>query len=185
MLARLRQLYVPILTQITVPYLLLAMAVVAGATFIVTQFISSSVADRFTNQLIETAGLTAQSMVRQNQDLLQTLRLLSNIEGVGEAVQTGDSAALEGLVLPAAFNAKLQGLIVLRANGSNFLAVTLNPDSQNYESLVVPGSVTNLTFVRNVLNGVQDAAGDKFAGLVATDGGDFLFISGPIRGGNG
>jgi len=182
---RIRQIYVPILTQITVPYLLLAMAVATGATLIVTRLFFDSVEERFANQLVETAVLADESMVREEQNLLVNLRLLSNIQGVDAAVQAGDTVTLRELVLPTAFNSNVQAIVVLQERGRKLLAVQLNPENQNYETLSLNGDLASLPFVQNVLTGVEDDSGDKFGGLIATDLEDFLFISGPVRDANG
>ena len=65
MLKSLRRNYGSILTQITVPFVILALVVVAGGIYILTQVVVDSVGERFLNQLIDTARLAAEGMVRE------------------------------------------------------------------------------------------------------------------------
>jgi HD-GYP domain-containing protein (c-di-GMP phosphodiesterase class II) len=181
MLTRLRQAYVPIFTQITVPYILLGMLIAAGGTYIVSQIIFDSVEERFTNQLIETALLAKESLVREEEDLLEAVRLSSHIQGVDDAVQNRDFQELRDFVLPVAFNSSLEALAVLDARGFTLLALKLNDAGNEYESLSPTGGISNYSFVKDVLAGVADEAGDKYGGLVSTQAGDYFFVSGPIQ----
>jgi len=89
MLSRLRQAYIPLFTQITVPYILLALIIASGGTYLVTRLIFDSLEERFANQLIETAVLAKESLVRVEEDLLEAVRLASNIQGVDRVVRQG------------------------------------------------------------------------------------------------
>jgi HD-GYP domain-containing protein (c-di-GMP phosphodiesterase class II) len=180
MLDRLRKAYIPIFTQITVPYILLAMVIAAGGTFIVTSVIFDSVEERFTNQLIETALLAQESLVRQEEDLLEDLRLASNIQGVDLAVQSRDLEQTLILLLPAAYNAGVEALVVLDASGGELLSLQLNAESLQYEQLVSSAAYGGQDFVRRTLRGEVDEAGDKHSGVVHTEVGDYFFVSGPI-----
>ncbi|MEX1247179.1 MAG: HD domain-containing phosphohydrolase [Anaerolineales bacterium] len=180
MLSRLRQAYIPLFTQITVPYILLALAIAAGGTYIVTRLIFDSLEERFTNQLIATAILTEDSLVRAENDLLEALRVASHVQGVDLAVQAHDAAMLQQLVVPGAYNAGVEALAVLDSGGRPLVALVLNPEAQTYDPLQVSAPFRGTGFVQSVLSGQVDEDGDKFGGIVPTAMGDFLFIGGPI-----
>ncbi len=180
MISRLRQAYVPLFTQITVPYILLALLIAAGGTYIVTRLVFDSLEERFANQLIETAILAKESLVRVEDDLLEALRLASNIQGVDEALRQRDVASLQGLVLPGAFNTGVEALAILDSDGARLLSLYLNPETQNYDVLVESNPYRNQSLVQAVLSGQEDEAGDKFAAILPTQLGDYFFISGSI-----
>jgi len=174
---RIRQIYIPILAQITVPYILLAIALAVGGTYIVTQVVG----ERFTNQLIETGKIADENIVREEKDLLEALRLISNIQGVDAAVLQNDSQALQSLILPVAYNSNLEALAVVDVRGLVITSLELNPASQVYEVLVTSLPYHRLSFVAPVLAGRADELGDKYGGFVGTSAGRIFFVAGPIK----
>ena len=181
MISRLRSAYIPLFTQITVPYILLALVIAAVGIYVVTRVIFDSLEERFTNQLIETAILAKDNLVRTEDDMLGALRLAANIQGVPLAVEHGDAATLTVLVLPGAYNAGVEALVILDSGGTRLVSLYLNPETQNYEALQEDTPYRNLPFVRAVLSGNEDQAGDKFGGISPTILGNYFFVSGPIR----
>lgn len=177
-MAFLRRFYIPLLMQITVPYLLLALAVSAGATYIATSLILDSVEERFTNQLIASAIQVQESLVRKEDDILVNLRLLSNIQGVAGAVQAGNGEALQLLLLPVALNDGVEYLAVLSPSGQVLLSVELV--TGGYAAVNPPDQLARQPLVTNVLRGVVDASGDKFTALLEYPSGPVLMLSGPI-----
>ena len=180
MLSRLRQAYIPLFTQITVPYILLALIIASGGTYLVTRLIFDSLEERFANQLIETAVLAKESLVRVEEDLLEAVRLASNIQGVDRVVRQGTVEVLSELVLPGAYNTGVEALAILDGRGQRLLSLYLNPETQDYEVLRETAPYGDLAQVQAVLAGEADPAGDKFGGIVATALGDYFFVSGPI-----
>lgn len=174
----------PILAQITVPYILLAAALAVGGTYLVTQVVVDSVEERFTNQLIETGLLADENIVREEGDLLEALRLISNIQGVDAAVAQNDVQALQALILPVAYNSNLEALAILTRSGRVVTSLELNSASQVYETLHATISYSQLSFVAQVLLGSADELGDKYGGFAATSAGNIFFVVGPIKDAN-
>ena len=181
MLNRFRQAYIPILTQITVPYVILALIIAAGGTFIITRVIVDSVEERFTNQLAETQLLAKEGIVREEDDLLESLRLITHIQGVDQAVVERDANNLRNLALPAAFNANVEALVFVSPSGAQVMSLALDDTSQTYKSMVPENSYSNYSFLSQVRAEEIDEFGDKFSGIIVTDAGTFLFIAGPIE----
>src|SRR5512145_304709 len=77
---------VPIRAKIVLPYLILSLVLALGAAYLVTQIVFDSLEERFTNQLIESGKLSSEWMYREEERLLATLRLISNADGVSEAI---------------------------------------------------------------------------------------------------
>lgn len=185
MLAKFRRLYVPLFTQITIPFIMLALVVAAGGVYIVTRLIFDSLEDRFTSQLVETAVLAQDSIVRVEEDLLVALRLAGNIQGVDAALSERRAEDLQTLVLPAAYNEGTQALVFVDRAGVPVLSLYYLAETQAYEPLVFSQALASHPFVRSVLTGEIDDLGDKFVGIASTERGEMLFVSGPVTDGAG
>jgi HAMP domain-containing protein len=185
MFKRLRNISLPILTQITVPYVVLAVLVAAGGTYVINQVVVDSVQERFTNQLIATTTLAAESLVNQEQEMLESLRLISHVQGIGEAILAGSPAALEELATPLAFNAQVDAYAFVSTREVAILTRYLDNTNQRYIRLDTDQRLAETDFVQRVLAGEVDAVGDKFSDLVLTDQGLVYFIAGPVLDGTG
>lgn len=185
MLNRIRQAYIPILTQITVPYVILAILIAAGGTFIITRVVVDSVEERFTNQLIETGRLADEGIVREEEDLLESLRLVSHIQGVDVALEERDLTALRSLAIPVSFNAGVEAIVFVNGNGVSVLSLALDAETQTYTRMTPDNSYASFDFLNQVLAGQVDELGDKFSGIVSTSSGTFLFIAGPVQDADG
>src|SRR5690606_10576215 len=102
-----------------------------------------------------------------------------------EAIDVMDLERLRALVEPGAFNTGLPAWAVLQADGQALLSFELNGDSSAYEALTPQAGYGNLDFVQQALRGAEDQAGDKYAGLVATENGQYFFVSGPVYASDG
>lgn len=180
-----RRLYLPILAQITVPYIVVAILLALLGTFLVTRGVFDTVEERFTNQLLE-AGLRAdENIVREEASLLETLRLVSNIGGLDAAILNRQASTVEGLILPIAYNSNLEAFFILNMNGNPLASFAYDPETQIYEALQPAQPLNQLPFVASVLAGQVDELGDKFAGFITTDRGNLLLIAGPVKDASG
>jgi len=172
----------PVRIKITLPYLILALIFALAGAYIVSQVVLESVQERYLNQLVETGVRSADWMVRQEDNMLSTLRLAVNSQGVPEAVQNGDTETLRVLVLPLAVNAGEELVEILNTNGVSLLSMRLveGGGPADYTFSAGEESFKSLDFVQNVLQGQMDERGDKYAGVVRADWGDVFYISGPI-----
>ena len=73
---------IPIRFKITLPFLVLSLLIALAAAYIISQVVFDSLEERYTNQLIEAGKLSSEWMVREEDRLLGTLRLLSFSEGI-------------------------------------------------------------------------------------------------------
>lgn len=179
MLNWLRRFYIPVFVQITLPFMLLALAVSAGATYISTSLIVESVEDRFANQLIASALQVQDSLARKEDEMLADVRLLSNIQGVAEAIEAADEQQLRTLLLPLALNEGVEYLAVISPRAEVLLSVQLAGDS-GYTNVPPPPQIVSHPLVANVLAGLADAQGDKYTDVVGFPDGAKLVISGPV-----
>ncbi len=114
---------IPVRVKITFPYAVLAVLIILAAAYLGSQVALESVEERFVNQLIDTAKLSTELMVGEEDRMLSTLRLLLNTEGMVDAVSTGDSERLRSIVLPVAVNASEETVGILNAGGENILTL--------------------------------------------------------------
>jgi len=177
-----RPVRVPVRVKITLPYLLLTILFALGGAYVVSQVVMESVQDRFYNQLIETGRQSANWMVREEERLLETLRLVSNLQGVADAVERGNSERLRSLVLPVAVNAGEEALVLLDADGVSVLSLRRQPDGelQGYAASRGEAIFQQWDFVQQVAGGQVDSLGDKYAGVGHAPWGEYFYVSGPI-----
>ncbi|HXG23822.1 MAG TPA: hypothetical protein VNJ09_04645, partial [Chthonomonadales bacterium] len=77
---------VPIRTKLTVPYLVLSLFLAVAAAYLITQLVVENLQERFNKQLFEAGKISSELMVSYETELLETLRLLANAEGVPDAL---------------------------------------------------------------------------------------------------
>ncbi|MDD5371495.1 MAG: cache domain-containing protein, partial [Anaerolineaceae bacterium] len=118
---------IPVRLKITVPYMLLALAFALVGAYLVSQFVASSIQDRFNNQLVGSGKQAADWMVQEETRRLQTLRLIANTEGVAEAVKSGNAEALRQLVLPHFINSQEEAFEILDTSGASVLSLHRAP----------------------------------------------------------
>jgi len=173
----------PIRAKITVPYLVLSLVLALVAAYVITQLITENVQERFNKQLFESGKISSELIVGYETKLLETRRLLANVEGVPSAILSNDPVTLRSLTLGIIANDQQEAVEFLDAAGNHILSIHHRPggNPEDYEAST-GGQTTfsNLEIVQNVINGLTDTQGDKFADLVRADFGDFLYMSGPI-----
>ena len=175
---------VPIRIKITIPYLLLSIILAVAAAYIITQLIVENVEERFNKQLYEAGKISSELSVTYEPQLLETERLLANVEGVAAALRGNDPDALRSLTLGIIANDQQEAVEFFDQYGNHVLSVHHrrggNPEDY-YFSSGGQSVFTELELVEKVLAQESDGRGDKFAGLVDTDLGKVLYVSGPIH----
>jgi putative nucleotidyltransferase with HDIG domain len=178
-----RPVRIPIRLKITVPYLLLSIALAVAAAYIITQLIVENVEERFTKQLYEAGKISSELNVTYESQLLETQRLLANVQGVASAIQSKDADALRSLTLGIIANDQQEAVEFFDLQGDHILSIHHvsggNPEDYTFSS----GAQTTMTgsdIVQKVLAQESDERGDKYADLIDTDLGPVLYISGPV-----
>lgn len=171
-------------TKLVLPYVLLTLLLAIGGIFIVTRLVTSSVRERFVNQLYEAGRVAADGVVRREQQHLSALRLMAFTVGVPQAIDEHDSDRLSELLWPLALNEGVEAVVVLDENGREVVGLTRRSEGREY--VQTSGSdFSDYEFVSNVLQRDADQTGDKFVGLVDTSFGRYLFTAGPVEDGQG
>lgn len=178
-----RKVRVPIRTKLTFPYLLLTLILAIAAAFLITQLVVENVQERFDKQLFEVGKISSELMVTYESQLLETQRLLANVEGGPAALQARDPQQLRSLALGIIANDQQEAAEFLDLYGNHILSIRQIRGGNPEEYEVFTGgqtSFSSLEIVQNVLRGEVDARGDKFADFVETDEGRFLYVAGPM-----
>ncbi len=180
----LNRLRIPIRAKITLPYLLLAVALALGAAYVVTQIVFDTVEERFTNQLIEAGKLASEWMVREEDARLESLRLLVHAEGVAGAIEAKDAEKLRQLTYGIAVDHQEEAVEFLDREGNLLMAMRRRIGSdliEDYDfSKEGDGFYLQWDFVNNIYLRKVDSQGDKYSGYIQADWGDYFYVSGPI-----
>lgn len=170
-------------SKITAPYVLLSLAIAIGGAYIITQVILDSIEERFDNQVIETAQLTVEAFWREEENLLKTLRVIVNTEGMAQAALEKDPRDLRVLILPIFINFQDELVAILDKEGTSLLTIT-RPDNgllEGYTYTQGDQQFQEFTAVQSVLAELSDQAGDKFAGYMVFNSKTYFLISAPLR----
>ncbi len=172
-------------TKLTIPYIILALLIAIVGGIIVTQVLLGSLEERFTNQLIETRKLASESMVREEDRMLGTLRLISHTQAMAETILLEDGQKIIDLIYPISFNAGEEAVLVLDFHGKILATILKSAETGDYLFPQISDDLTKFPFVSKVLNRVVDAQGDKYSGFSFADWGNYFFVSGPVLDQNG
>ncbi len=170
--------------KLVIPYVLLTLATAMIGMFVITRLVASTLRERFANQMLEASRVAADSIVRRERVHLEDLRLMTFTQGVGEAMAGDEAGDLQQTLFPLVLNSGVQSLTVASAGGQELLSLIQDPATSEF--LVSRGAdLSQVELLAGPLAGRRDALGDKFAGLLSTIYGPYLFTAGPVRGGAG
>jgi putative nucleotidyltransferase with HDIG domain len=169
-------------TKITAPYFLLSLILALGAAYLSTKVIFDTTRERFTNQLIETRKLASVWISQEEDVLLEALRLYAHTRGVAEGIRDGASDDLRDWLFPLALNDGIEAVEVLDLEGVSVLSMRHIPGGriEEYEFSQGGSQCASWPIVKQVLEGISDASGDKYSSIVQASWGDYLYVSGPV-----
>lgn len=167
-------------TRLTVPYIVLTILLAMIGTYIITRLVTSSVGERFDNQLLEASRITADGIVQRERVHLANLRQMAFTEGVAEAIAGGEVDKARDLLWPLVLNNRIEALAIIDRDGKEMLTLVLDPQTNEYLSSRGK-DFSGIPLVRNILQRQSDNLGDKYADLLSTTLGPLLFTSAPVR----
>ena len=170
--------------KLIIPYVILTLLLAAVGTYVVTRLVTSSIRERFENQIYEASRVAADNIIRREQTHLINLRLMAFSQGVPEAFASRDTATLQSVFFTLADNNKTEIVTAIGLDSQELMTLGLNPTSGQY--LLTSGrDFSTFEPVQNVLKGVVDQRGDKFVGLLDTKYGPALFTTAPVHNASG
>jgi putative nucleotidyltransferase with HDIG domain len=186
---RFSRLRMPIRTKITLPYLFLSVLLAVGAGFLISNIVLDTLEARFKNQLAEVGQLSSELMVKEEDRLLENLRLLANTQGLAAALESRNPDELRTLAFGIAVNNQLEAVEFLDVDGNPALSMRHVTGSvvEDYNfSTGGDGNIYRLwDFVQKVLENREDPLGDKYSGYVEANWGRYFYVAGPVYGDSG
>lgn len=174
--------------RITLPFLLLALLLGLGASYLVIRLLRETSEERFLRQLANSGQLAADAVVRVETELLESQRLVANTDGVLAETVALDAEALRALVLPLVVNVGMDAVAIVDDAGLSMLSIRRNPEGGPgaYETVRGEAIYADWPAVRATLDILpREPTGDKEVGLgrVQSGGQDhqILFVVGPQR----
>jgi signal transduction histidine kinase len=183
-LSRLLSLFASLRAKLIIPYVVLTLLIAMVGVFVITNLVTSSVRERFINQLLEASRVAGDGIVRQERIHLEDLRLMAFTDGVAAALNDGDAPVLEELLFPIALNNNVEAVTAIDLMGTEIMTLAKHPTSGEYIASE-GGDFSQFNIVREILTSKQDQLGDKYAGLLETSFGPYLFTSAPVRDADG
>lgn len=171
-------------TRLTVPYILLTVLLALIGTYIVTRLVTSSVRERFDNQLLEASRVAADGIVQREKSQLAYLRLMVFTEGIPDALANRDVTRARELLWPLVLNNKIEALSIIDPYGKELITLIKNPDSDEYFTSRET-DFSSYSLISSVVLGRTDEFGDKYCQILPTDFGPYIFTSAPVRDSNG
>jgi len=166
-------------TKLIVPYALLTLVVAMVGVYIITRLVAGSFQERFGNQLAEASRVTADGVVRKEKKHLEDLRLLSFMDGVSAAIEGRDRDVLQATFEGIAINNNIDVIAALDTRGIGIITLTYDPEVGATE-FFIGDDYSSFEPVQSVISGQLDEVGDKFAGVLDTQMGKFIFTSAPV-----
>jgi two-component system NtrC family sensor kinase len=171
-------------SKLIIPFTLLSLVITVVGIFILTRLVTSSVRERFLNQLYEAGRVASDGIVLQEKEHLKDLRVMSYTSGVAHALINRDTDELEELLLPLAMNNQVEIVTIIDTNGIEIFSLGLDPFTGQY--LRSDGKdFSSFQPVEMILEGNVDEKGDKFVGLLQVKDGMALFTATAVRQSNG
>jgi len=178
-LSKLKDWFYGLRLQLIIPYVILTLVVSGIGIFIVTRLVTSTLRERFANQLLEASRVAADGIVNREEIHLDNLRLMAFTEGVSNALDTGNSNELKSLLFPLIINENVQLLTLTDRNGIEILSIIQDPLTGDYINSV-GADLAEMGLVRLPLIGFKDDVGDKFSAFDTTQFGTYLMTSAPV-----
>ncbi len=166
--------------KLILPYGVLTLILAMVGTYVVTQLATSTIRERFGNQLADAGNVARDGVVRRERAHLEDLRQIAFTIGVPDAVAAGDVARLQEFIVPLALNSSLDFVSVTDANGRGQLNLVRDPISGQYQ--VNQGDdLSQFEPVLKVLRGEQDSQGDKFVDFWRGASDSYLLTAAAVR----
>ncbi len=167
-------------SKIIVPYTLLTLIIAAIGAFIVTNLVTSSLSERFHNQLLDAGRIVAESMVDEEENRLAVLRVVANTNGVAQAILDNQQETLAGLVPQIVANSNMDAVHLLNKDGLEVFGWQRSLSANQTETRS-GANFAEIDPVLETLNGEEDGLGDKRTFVAQNSDSVMVFTIGPVR----
>ncbi len=178
------QVGVPLGLKLTLPFLIIVLLVALGSAAIAASYFNRQSQAGFDAQMGSAGKLASTWMTAQENQMVQTLRLVANAQNVSSLVQSGDSEGLRLLILPVAANSDEETIEILDAHGLSLLSLRKTPEDLPglYDAESGDTFFQQADFVKQAL---QSGAGARTTGFARAPWGNYFYVCSPITDSDG
>ena len=179
----LKNIHIPIRFKSTLPFLVLSILLALAAAYIISKVVFDSLEERYTNQLIEAGKLSSEWMVREEDRLLGTLRLLSFSDGISSIMSIDQAESIREKTLGIIVENQEEYVEFLDPFGNHILSIHHRPGGNIEDYTYVKGSgdlFKDQEYVSKIINKEVDFLGDKYSGYMSLDTDYVFYTSGPV-----
>ncbi|MCB0034453.1 MAG: HAMP domain-containing protein, partial [Anaerolineales bacterium] len=167
-------------SKIIFPYLLLTLIVAGVGAYVVTNLATSSLRERFDNQLLDAGRIVSESIVELEREQIRVHRTVTFTDGLGRALVERDIEELEEIIPPLALNNNVDLVSVLDQDGLEVFGWQRSPGSDVGLNTTL-NDFSTFQDVAFVLSGQTDNLGDKRVVLAELNGQLIVFTVGPVE----
>jgi putative nucleotidyltransferase with HDIG domain len=169
--------------KIVLPFLAVTLLLAAGGTYLTIRSSNRSLEDRLVAYLTDAAATARLALVREEDELLASLRAMAYTTGVPEALAAQDAETLSRLLVPIKMNDGLDLVQVHDTAGDAVWRLRHDPrlsGSTQFDLILTPIDYLS-DLLMPALAGQEDALGDKHVAVVSTPDGPVLAMSMALR----
>ena len=116
--------------KVALPFLLLTVVVSVIGVYVVTRLVTGSLAERLTNQLLESGRVVSDSFVRQEGHHISEARRIAYTDGLVKAVLNGDHQAAYQIAEPLFGTSSIENLIIVSPDGAEVVHLLKGADGK-------------------------------------------------------
>lgn len=116
--------------KVALPFLLLTVIVSVIGVYVVTRLVAGSLAERLTNQLLESGRVVSDSFVRQEGHHISEARRIAYTDGLASAVLNGDRQAAYQIAEPLFGTSTVENLIIVSPDGAEVVHLLKGQDGK-------------------------------------------------------
>jgi hypothetical protein len=181
-LGRLGALRIPVGYRIVFPFTALCLLLGIFVSVVASQQFGSAAAVRLDRQAMREQYAVGAAFASFEQRRLTVLRMLSSTDGTAQAVERQDAGALKTKLYPIVANQLpvVLTVSVVSTGGRELLRLTPDLEQPAHCFCSSGGDVADLPHVGQVLTGLQDSRGPKYADAARIDGAWYAYTVGPV-----
>jgi putative nucleotidyltransferase with HDIG domain len=184
-LGRLGGFRIPVGYRIVFPFTALCLLLGVFVSAMASQQLGAAAATRLDREAMREQYSVGAAFASFEQRRLTVLRTLSTLDGVPQALDRRDVAALKQSLYPVVANQLPDALTVSVVSAQSGELLRMSPDISRPTRCEcgAGGGAADLPYVGDVLAGVQDDQGPKFAAASQIDGAWYAYVVGPVLAG--
>lgn len=173
----------PLWLKIVLPYIALALALAGGGIFLIQQAMNEASQKAFAGRLDEAGLRSALWIGRREEQQLASLRQYLSYSRLADAVQSGSTQQVQGLLLSLMAKTGDETVEILDAHGIEFLSLRRSGES----IIASAGSdyFQQVDFVQEVFANEEGLEGGYSSGLVSAPWGSYLYLGAALRDSSG